>query len=203
VKASTTDFPCSSKPREQGLFRPSLARLATYSDAYDFDIVFVDVPQEFVAISRGPLTAAFGLLKLANLFRFGWIEPKAMDAARRKLGDIPEDTLRRFDSVAAESFTLGLDTEQAVLLPFNEEDPLLREESLLLQREVSETMQAWNSTVFPAIQGAIKAKDNAKLLEAFATASEINWKFHRACAQRYFQIVSKLSKAAIGPLTPV
>ena len=39
------------KPREQGLFRPSLSRLATYSDAYDFDIVFVDVPQEFVAIS--------------------------------------------------------------------------------------------------------------------------------------------------------
>jgi hypothetical protein len=181
----------------------TLARLATYSDAYDFDIVFVDVPPEFVAMSKGPLTAVFGLLKLANLFRFGWIEPKAMDAAHRKLGNIPEDTLRRFDSVAAESFSLGLDTEQAVLLPFNEEDPLLREESLLLQREVSETMQAWNSTVFPAIQEAIKARDNAKLLEAFATASEINWKFHRACAQRYFQIVSKLSNAAIGPLTPV
>jgi hypothetical protein len=191
------------KPRERGLFRPSLSRLATYSDAYDFDIVFVDVPQEFVAISKGPLTAVFGLLKLANLFRFGWIEPKAMDVARQQPGNIPEDTLKRFDSVAAESFTLGLDTEQAVLLAFNEYDPAQREESLRLKGEVSDAMEAWKCTVFPAIQGAIKARDNAKLLEAFAMASEINWKFHRACAQRYFQIVSNLSKAAIDPLTPV
>ena len=114
------------------------------------------------------VTAVFGLLKLANLFRFGWIEPKALDAARQQLGNIPEDMLRRFDSVAAESFTLGLDTEQAVLLAFNECDPTQREESLLLQREVSDAMEAWKSTVFPAIQGAIKARDNAKLLEAFA-----------------------------------
>jgi len=186
----------------EALFRPSLARLATYADAYDFDIVFVDVPPEFVAMSKGPLTAVFGLLKLANLFRFGWIEPKAKEAAHRKLGDIPEDTLRRFDSVAAESFSLSLDTEQAVLLAFNEKDPVQREETLRLKGEVSDAMEAWKH-VFKAIQEAIKARDNAKLLEAFDMASEINWKFHRACAQRYFQIVNNLSKAAIGPLIPV
>jgi hypothetical protein len=192
-----------TQPPEQGLFRPSLARLASYSDAYEFDIVFIDVPPEFVAMSKGPLTAVLGLLKLANMFRFGWIEPKAKDAARRQRGDIPEDILRRFGSIAAESFTLGLDTEQAVLLAFNEDDPVQREESLLLQREVSDAMEAWKSTVFPEIQGAVEAKDNVNLLEAFGKASEVNWKFHRACAQRYFQIVSKLTKAAIGPLTAV
>jgi hypothetical protein len=194
------------KPREQGLFRPSLARLATYSDAYDFDIVFVDVPREFVAISRGPLTAVLGLLKLATNFRFGWIEQKAKDVAQRELGNIPEDTLTRFGSVAAESFTLGLNTEQAVLLAFNEEDekdPVQRKETLLLKGEVSDTMEAWKSTVFPAMQGAIEARDNAKLVKAFEAASEVNWKFHRACAQRYFQIVSQLSKEAVGPLRPV
>lgn len=192
-----------TQPPEQGLFRPSLARLASYSDAYEFDIVFIDVPPEFVAMSKGPLTAVLGLLKLANMFRFGWIEPKAKDAARRQRGDIPEDILRRFGSIAAESFTLGLDTEQAVLLAFNEDDPMQREESLLLQREVSDAMEAWKRTVFPEIQGAVEAKDNVNLLEAFGKASAINWKFHRACAQRYFQIVSKLTKAAIGPLTAV
>lgn len=192
-----------TQPPEQGLFRPSLARLATYSEAYEFDIVFVDVPPEFVAMSKGPLTAVLGLLRLANMFRFGWIEPKAKDVARRQRGDIPEDILRRFGSIAAESFTLGLDTEQAVLLAFSEDDPLQREESLLLRGEVSDAMEAWKSTVFPDTQGAIEAKDNVKLLEALGKASEINWKFHRACAQRYFQIVSKLTKAAIGPLTAV
>jgi hypothetical protein len=179
----------------EALFRPALARLATYSDACEFDIVFVDVPPEFAAMSEGPLTAVLGLLRLANMFRFGWIEPKAKDAARRRQDDIPEDTLRRLDSIVAESFSLGLDTEQAVLLAFNEDDPL--------QREVSEAMQDWKSTVFPEIQGAVEARDNVKLLKALGKASEINWKFHRACAQRYFEIVSKLSKAAIGPLTPV
>jgi hypothetical protein len=77
-------------------------------------------------MSKGPLTAVLGLLKLANMFRFGWIEPKAKDAARRQRGDIPEDILRRFGSIAAESFTLGLDTEQAVLLAFNEDDGAAR-----------------------------------------------------------------------------
>ena len=80
---------------------------------------------------------------------------------------------------------------------------MLLEESQLLQREVSDAMEAWKCTVYPAILGAIEKKDNTELSKAFEAASEINWKFHRACAQRYFQIVSNLSKAAIGPLTPV
>jgi hypothetical protein len=110
----------------QALFRPSLARLAFYSNSYEFDIVFVDVPPEFAAMSKGPLTTVLSLVRLAHMFRFGWIEPTAQDVVHRRTGEIPEDTLRRLSSITAESFNQGIDTDQAVLLAFEDKTQLHR-----------------------------------------------------------------------------
>ncbi len=105
-----------TETRAQALFRPSLARLVLYGDAYEFDVVFVDVPPELAAASEGPLTTVASLLRLAHMFRFGWIEATARDVVNRppsEIGEIAEDMRRRLNSITAESFNQGIRTEQA------------------------------------------------------------------------------------------
>jgi hypothetical protein len=187
-----------AKTRAKALFRPSLARLAFYSNAYEFDIVFVDVPPEFAATSEGPLTTILSLVRLAHMFRFGWVESTARDVVNRPPDEIPEitkDMWRRLSSITAESFNQGIRTEQAVLLAFDDGSPL--------QLEVRQAMQAWTSTVLPQLDRALKQGNTASLLEALRAASAINWQFHRACAQRYCDIVTKHSQEASGPLDSV
>jgi hypothetical protein len=187
-----------AKTRAQALFRPSLARLAVYSDAYEFDVVFVDVPPEFVSASEGPLTTVGSLLRLAHMFRFGWIEPTARDAVNRppaEIGEIARDMWRRLNSITAESFNQGIRTEQAVLLAF--------EEGSALQTEVKQSMEVWESTVAPQLDKSLKEKDTGGILDALKAASAVNWRFHRACAQRYWDIVAEHSRKASGPLEPV
>jgi hypothetical protein len=72
-----------------------------------------------------------------------------------------------------------------------------------LQREVEQAMQDWKSTVFPEIDRAVKERNTARLLDALRRASDINWKFHRACAERYFEIVTKHSDEATDLLNSV
>ena len=126
-----------AKTPAQALFRPSLAKLAFYSDAYEFDIVFVDVPPEFAASSEGPLTTVGSLVRLAHMFRFGWIESTARDVVNRPPAEIPEvlNIGRRLGSITAESFNQGIRTEHAVLQAFDEGSPL--------QPEVKQAMEAW------------------------------------------------------------
>lgn len=181
--------------RERALFRPSLAKLAFYFDAYEFDIVFVDVPPEFAAASEGPLTTVGSLVRLAHMFRFGWIESTARDVVNRPSAEIPEitrDIWRRLSSITAESFNQGIRTEQAVLQAFDEGSPL--------QLEVKQAMEAWTSKVAPQFDRSLRERDTAGLLNALRAASVVNWQFHRACAQRYCDIVTQHSREASGPL---
>jgi hypothetical protein len=187
-----------AKTRARALFRPSLARLATFSDAYELDIVFVDVPREFVAASKGPLTTAASLVRLAYMFRFGWIEPTARDVLEQPPDKIPEIAramARRLSSITAESSNQGIRTEQAVLLAFDEASSL--------QKDVKQAMEEWTSTVAPQLDKAIEARDADGLLKALKAASVVNWQFHRACAQRYCDLVAQHLGEASRSLDPV
>jgi hypothetical protein len=184
--------------RERALFRPSLARLAVYSDAYEFDIVFVDIPPECAASSAGPLSTVSSLVRLAHMFRFGWIELTARDLVNRPRDEIPEiarDMHRRLSSITAESFNQGIRTEQAALLAFDDGSPL--------QLEVKKAMEAWKSTVAPQLDRSLRDRDTDGLLHALREASVVNWQFHRACAQRYCDIVTKHWQEASGPFVSV
>jgi TIR domain len=187
-----------AETRAQALFRPSLARLVLYADAYEFDVVFVDVPPELAAMSEGPLTTVGGLLRLAHMFRFGWIETTAKEVVNRPLAELAEvarNMGRRLSSITAESFNQGIRTEQAVLLAF--------EEGSALQTEIKQAIKEWQETVYPEIDKSFKDKDTRRILAALKKASAVNWQFHRACAKRYWDIVEKHCAAASGPLDPV
>src|SRR5262245_64540544 len=73
----------------EALFRPSLARMVERGDGYDFDVVFVDLPVETASVSAGALTPLASLLRLAHMFRFGWIEPYAADVSENPGTEIP------------------------------------------------------------------------------------------------------------------
>ena len=183
--------------RAKALFRPSLARLALYPDDYEFEIAFVDLPPEFAATSEGPLTTVAGLLRLAHMFRFGWIEPTAREVINRppaELTEIANDMRRRLSSIIAESFNQGIRTEQAVLLSF--------EKDSALQTQIKESMEAWENSVFPEIDKSFNERNTNGILNALNKASAINWQFHRACAQRYWDIVANCQEDC-GPLDPV
>jgi TIR domain len=187
-----------AKTRAQALFRPSLARLAAYSDCYEFDIVFVDVPPELAAMSEGPLTTVGGLLRLAHMFRFGWVEATAKEVINRppaELADVARNAGRRLRSITAESFNQGIRTEQAVLLAF--------EEGSALQTEIKQAIKEWHETVYPEIDKSFGDKHTARILDALKKASAINWQFHRACAKRYCEIIEKHWGEGCGPLDPV
>ena len=187
-----------AETRAQALFRPSLARLVLYADAYEFDVVFVDVPPELAAMSEGPLTTVGGLLRLAHMFRFGWIETTAKEVVNRppaELAEVARNMGRRLSSITAESFNQGIRTDQAVLLAF--------EEGSALQTEIKQAIKEWQETVYPEIDKSFKDKDTRRILAALKKASAVNWEFHRACAKRYWDIVEKHCAAASGPLDPV
>lgn len=184
--------------RARALFRPSLARLVRYSDSCEFDIVFVDVPPELAGMSEGPLTTVGGLLRLAHMFRFGWIEATAKEVVSRPATELPEiarDMGQRLNSIVAESFNQGIRTEDAVLVAFEEDSPL--------QIQVKQAMKEWHETVYPEIENAFNDRDTHRILNALKKASEINWRFHRACAKRYSEIVEKHSADNSGPFAPV
>jgi hypothetical protein len=187
-----------AETRAQARFRPSLARLVRYSDAYEFDVVFVDVPPELAAISEGPLTTVGGLLRLAHMFRFGWIEAVAEEVVNRpraELAQVATEMRRRLNSITAESFIQGIRTEHAVLLAF--------EEGSALQTEVKQAMIDWQEAVYPEIDKSFKDKDTQRILDALKKASAVNWRFHRACAKRYWEIVEKHLTVLSSPLEPV
>jgi hypothetical protein len=187
-----------AEKRAQAVFRPSLAKLISYPDVYEFDIVFVDVPSELAAMSEGPLTTVGGLLRLAHMFRFGWVEAAAKEVINRppaELADVARSVERRLRSITAESFNQGIRTEQAVLVAF--------EEGSALQTEIQQAIKQWQETVYPEIDKSFKDKDTKRILAALKKASAINWQFHRACAKRYWEIVEKHYGADSGPLDPV
>ena len=129
------------------------------------------------------------------MFRFGWIELTARDIVNRprdEFDDYARDMRRRLSSITAESFNQGIRTEQAVLQAFDEGSPL--------QLEVKQAMEAWTSKVAPQFDRSLRERDTAGLLDALRAASVVNWQFHRACAQRYCDIVTKHSREASGPL---
>ena len=149
-------------------------------------------------MSEGPLTTVGSLLRLAHMFRFGWVEATAREVVNRPPAEIAEvvtDMRRRLSSITAESFNQGIRTEQAVLLAF--------EEGSALQTEIKQSMEAWQNTVFPEIDKSFKENDTNAILDALKKASAVNWQFHRACAQRYRDIVDKHCQADSGPLVPV
>jgi hypothetical protein len=184
--------------KAEALFRPSLARLVQYHDAYEFEVVFVDIPAELGAGSKGPLTTVGILLRLAHMFRFGLIEPTAREVVERPAAAIPavaREMERRLHSITAEAFIRGIRTEQATLLAF--------QEGSALQTEVKQSMEWWKNTVAPALAQAIAGEDTHGFLEALKAASKVNWQFHRACAQRYLELVEKHCQEGSGPLDAV
>jgi hypothetical protein len=132
------------------------------------------------------------------MFRFGWIEPTAEAVVGRPPSEIPEvarDLWRRLSSVTAESFNQGLRTEQAVLLAFDEGSPL--------QLEIKKSMDEWVTAVTPLLDESLKEKNIDGIRNALKAASDINWRFHQACAQRYYDIVSEHARELTGPFEPV
>ncbi len=129
------------------------------------------------------------------MFRFGWIELTAREVVERSSVEIAKDAWRRLNSITTESFNQGIRTEQAVLVAF--------EKSSALQKQVKESMEKSQKLVAPQIAKSFEAKDTTGILDALKVASDINWKFHRACAQRYLDIVSKHMKQRSGPLDAV
>lgn len=188
----------SFQSRAEGLFRPSLARYSLYPDAYVFDVIFVDVPPELATASRGPLTTVGILLRLAHMSRFGFIEPTARDVNRHKSAEIPKisrEMWRRLHSITAESYIQDIHTEEDVLLAFEEDSEL--------QTEIKQSLELWKNTVAPALNNAVEANDKDRLLEALEKVSKVNWQFHRACAQRYLEIVEQHYQKGTGPLNAV
>jgi TIR domain len=184
--------------RARALFRPALARMNEYTDVYEFEVVFVEVPPELAGASAGPLTTVGSLLRLAHMFRFGWIEPTTRDVVNSVPAGIPDVARtadRRLNSITAESWNQGIRTEDAVLLAFAKGSDL--------QTQVKQAIECWQNKVAPAFQRGVEGRDTSALLEALGKASEVNWQFHRACAQRYLEIVDEHLDKGTGPLDPV
>jgi len=182
---------------ERALFRPSLAQMTEHANAFEFDVVFVDVAEEVSARSAGPLTAVGILLRLSHMFRFGWIE--AMDRALveampNEMPAIKGEIVRRLNSITAESFNQGLRTEAAVLQAFK--DGSLREQA-------QSAMTCWKEKVTPMFERAMNEADPeaavAALRDVLKQASAVNWQFHRACALRYAQLVEEYAEANKDP----
>ena len=183
---------------ERALFRPSLAQMTERTDAFEFDIVFVDMAEEVSARSTGPLTTVGILLRLSHMFRFGWIEPMyrlLVNATPRDLSRARAEIQRRLISIVAESFNQGLRTEAAVLETFPEGNPL--------REQAKAAMEAWKERVIPMFDRAMKetAPETALggLREVLKEASGVNWQFHRACAARYAELVDGYASANRGP----
>ena len=102
---------------------------------------------------------------------------------------------RRLSSITAESFNQGIRTEQAVLQAF--------EDGSALQTQVKQAIKEWQQTVYPEIDKSFKDKDTGRILDALKKSSAVNWKFHRACAKRYWDIVEEHWKAGSDRLDPV
>jgi hypothetical protein len=184
--------------KAEALFRPSLAKLVQYPDAYEFDVVFVDIPSEVAGASEGPLTAVGILLRLAHMFRIGWIEKTARDVVHRPSADIPNifrEMTRRQSSITAECFIQDIRTEQAALQAFTEGSPQ--------RTEIQQSLELWKKDVAPALAKAIEDRDRDGLLDVLQKASKVNWQFHRACAQRYLDIIEQHWQAGSGPLERV
>jgi len=178
--------------KARALFRPSLARLSVFSDTYDFEIVFVDIPPEFAAVSRGPLTTVGSLLRLAHMFRFGWIERAAkevVDARPGELGMVEANLMHRLASISAESFNQGIRTEDAVLFAFDGSE---------FRDEARSAMDRWKTEVAPQLDSALKQKNKEAVFRALDTGSAVNWQFHAACAERYAELVRGYRKEGIG-----
>ena len=187
-----------TKIRSEALFRPSLARIIEHPEAYEFDIVFVDLPGEIGAVSAGPLTTVGSLLRLAHMFRFGWIEhtADAVSAARpNEIPDISREMGRRLSSITAECFNQGIRTETAVLQAFSSGSEL--------QSQAQEAMAVWKQRVAPNLTQAVADKSTDGMLAALREASKVNWQFHRACASRYAELVEQYWRENADPLSHV
>ena len=178
--------------RARALFRPSLARLSVFSNTYDFEIVFVDIPPEFAAVSQGPLTTVGSLLRLAHMFRFGWIERAAkevLDAGPNELGTVEANLMHRLVSISAESFNQGIRTEDAVLFAF---------EGSAFQDEARSAMDRWKTEIAPQLDSALKRGSKDAVFAALDAGSAVNWQFHAACAERYAELVRGYRKEGVG-----
>jgi len=190
-------FYCPFMESQRALFRPSLTQMTEHGNAFEFDVVFVDVAEEVSARSVGPLTTVGILLRLAHMFRFGWIE--AMDQALvnakpQKLPAVKAEIMRRLSSITAESFNQGLFTEAAVLQAFKDDAS---------RGQVQSAMTCWKEKIMPLFDKALKMDDpeaaRAALRDVLKEASTVNWQFHRACAQRYAQLVGECAEAYRDP----
>jgi hypothetical protein len=186
------------KRSEQALFRPSLAQMKEHASAFEFDIVFVDMAEEVSARSTGPLTTIGNLLRLAHMFRFGWIEPMDRDlvnALPHELAAIKAKILRRLNSITAESFNQGLRTEAAVLQAFKDGSSL--------RKDAQSAMDCWKESITPMFERAMKQTDLdaavPALREVLKQSSTVNWQFHRACALRYAELVEEYAAANKDP----
>jgi hypothetical protein len=175
---------------ERALFRPSLAQMTERTSAFEFEVVFVDMTEELSARSAGPLTTVGILLRLAHMFRFGWIEAMdraLVDAMPSEVPDIKTEILRRLNSITAESFNQGLRTEAAVLQAFKD--------GCSLREQAHTAMTCWKEKVTPMFDRAMKetAPEAAlgALRDVLKQASAVNWQFHRACALRYAQLIEE------------
>jgi hypothetical protein len=183
---------------ERALFRPSLAQMTERTSTFEFDVVFVDMSEEVSARSAGPLTTVGILLRLAHMFRFGWIEAMdraLVDAMPSEVPDIKTEILRRLNSITAESFNQGLRTEAAVLQAFKD--------GCSLREQAQTAMTCWKEKVTPMFDRALKetAPEAAlgALRDVLKQASAVNWQFHRACALRYAQLIEEYAAANRDP----
>jgi TIR domain len=182
---------------ERALFRPSLAQMTEHTSAFEFDVVFVDMTEEVSARSTGPLTTVGILLRLSHMFRFGWIEPMdraLVDATPSEVPGLKAEILRRLNSITAESFNQGLRTEAAVLQAFTEGS---------MREQAQTAMTGWKEKITPMFDQAMKEtapEPAAKALrDVLKQASAVNWQFHRACAQRYAQLIEEYATANRNP----
>jgi len=190
-------FYCPFMESERALFRPSLAQMVEHPNAFEFEVVFVDMAEEVSARSVGPLTTVGILLRLAHMFRFGWIEPMdraLVNANPKKLPAVKAEILRRLNSITAESFNQGLRTEAAVLQAFNGSP---------LRGQAQSAMSRWKEKVSPMFERAMKEDDpeaaRVALRDVLKEASTANWQFHQACAQRYALLVGEYAEAHRDP----
>jgi hypothetical protein len=62
-------------------------------------------------------------------------------------------------------------------------------------------MEEFKSKVAPLLVESTK-EGHRRISEALKAATVINWRFHRACAQRYYDVVTELATKSIGPFDP-
>jgi hypothetical protein len=117
--------------------------------------------------------------------------PASGGSSRRRISTISRDPgdqghMRRLSSITAES-------------AIRYRRPCCRPLEGAARRKVR-AMEAWTSKVAPQFDRPLRERDTAGLLDALRAASVVNWQFHRACAQRYCDVVTKHSREASGPL---